>query len=268
MKFLSEGQVIVMNILVTNDDGIDSEGIYSLVKELNTIGNIIVSAPDSQRSACSHSITMHGPITVRETKFHDIDCKAFAVSGTPADCVKLAYERLAGCSIDFVLSGINDGANLGTDVLYSGTVSAAIEGALLDIPSMAVSLLYGQVVRDYSVSAYFARKIFEKFTTEKYVPGTVININVPPCGMKDIKGISATTLGIRKYTNSYKEMKDEKGNLVYMMAGDIVKTENGSTTDIFAVENNYISVTPLHYELTKHDYIDIIKKWWHTDSCI
>lgn len=250
-----------MNILITNDDGIDSQGIYALAKQFIDEGNIIISAPDRQRSASSHSITMHMPITVRETKFFDLKCKAFAVSGTPADCVKLAYERLAGCSIDLVISGINDGGNLGTDVLYSGTVSAAIEGALLDIPSMAVSLLWNENKRDFSDAARYAYTIYKRLIAEKYIPGMVLNINVPSCSIGEIKGISAASLGIRKYMNSYEERIDQEGNRTYWLSGEIIKTENGNTTDIFAVENNYVSVTPMHYELTKYDYLDIINKW-------
>jgi 5'-nucleotidase len=250
-----------MNILITNDDGIDSLGIYALAKQFVNEGNIIVSAPDRQRSASSHSITMHMPITAKEVNFFDLDCKSFAVSGTPVDCVKLAYERLAGCNIDFVISGINDGENLGTDVLYSGTVSAAIEGALLDIPSMAVSLLYSKNEREYGTAARYAYIIYKKLVSETYIPGMVLNINVPSCKPDEIKGIAATSLGIRKYTNSYEERMDTQGNPYYWLAGDIVKNENGSTTDIFAVDNKYVSVTPMHYELTHYKYIDVINTW-------
>lgn len=250
-----------MNILITNDDGIDSLGIYELVKEFIGEGNVIVSAPDRQRSASGHSITMHQPITVRETNFYDLKCKAFAISGTPVDCVKLAFDKLAGCKIDFVISGINDGPNLGTDVLYSGTVSAAIEGALLDIPSMAVSLSWGEKDRDFSTAAYFAHIIFKRFISDTYTPGIILNVNVPSCSKNEINGISATSLGIRKYSDSYEERRDPRGNLYYWLTGDVIKTENGNTTDIYAIDNNYISVTPMHYELTKHEFIEIIKSW-------
>lgn len=252
-----------MNILITNDDGINSHGICALAKEFKKIGNVVISAPDRQRSACSHSITMHDPITVVKQDFHGMNLEAYAVSGTPADCVKLAIEKLFNGKIDVCISGINEGANLGTDVLYSGTVSAAIEGALLNIPSIAVSLVLGKGVKDhdYDIAAYYTAKVYHKLINEGFVPGTVLNINVPSCRREELKGITATSLGTIKYTNTYIEKEDTEGNKAYWLAGEIIKTENGSTTDIYAVKNNYISITPMHFELTKYDYIDKIKGW-------
>lgn len=250
-----------MRILITNDDGINSQGIFALAREFINEGEVIISAPDRQRSASSHSITMGNPITVKEHDFHGMDIKAYAVSGTPADCVKLALEKLIDGEVDAVVSGINDGANLGTDVLYSGTVSAAIEAALLDIPSMAVSQVMRTVKQDYSTAAYYARKIFKKMIGEDFKKGTVLNVNVPYCSREEIKGIMATGLGTVRYTNSYKEGFSPNGNRTYTLAGEIIKTDNGSTTDIYAVENKYISITPMHYELTKYDYIDSISEW-------
>lgn len=251
-----------MNILITNDDGIDSPGIYCLAKKFLNEGSIIISAPDRQRSASSHSITMHQPITAKKYNFFDLGCIAYAVSGTPVDCVKLAYEKLADERIDMVISGINDGGNLGTDVIYSGTVSAAIEGALLGIPSIAVSLSGRDKNRDYNTAADFAYLVYKKFIHENFVHGTVLNINVPNCQKDSIKGVIATSLGNLKYENNYQERKDDQGNINYWLAGDIVRTENGKTTDIFAVENNYVSVTPMHFELTKFQYIDTINQWF------
>ncbi|KPU44862.1 5'-nucleotidase SurE [Oxobacter pfennigii] len=251
-----------MNILITNDDGIDSPGIYALTKQFIHEGNVVISAPDRQRSACSHSITMHGPITVLQYSFYNLNCKAYAVSGTPVDCVKLAYEKFAEEKFDVVLSGINDGGNLGSDVLYSGTVSAAIEGALLGIPSIAISLSQGNGSRDYDAAAHYAYEIYRKYLSEKFLPGTVLNVNVPPVKKDEIKGIIATSLGDRKYNNNYEERLDPQGNIHYWLTGDIVKTENNNATDIYAVENNYVSVTPMHFELTKYEYINKISKWF------
>lgn len=251
-----------MNILITNDDGIDSPGIYSLVKEFIKEGNIYVSAPDRQRSACSHSITMHNTISAKKYDFYGLDCTAYAVSGTPVDCVKLACEKLIDVDIDVVLSGINDGGNLGTDVIYSGTVSAAIEGAMLNIPSIAVSLSGSGTDRDYSTSAEFAYKIYKSFIRENFIKGIVLNVNVPSCKREMIGGVIGTSLGIRKYSNNYQEKTDDQGNILYYLEGDIEVTENGKTTDIYAVDNNYISVTPMKLEFTKFEYIDIINSWF------
>lgn len=252
-----------MNVLITNDDGISSPGIYSLAKQFMNEGNIIVSAPDRQRSACSHSITMHTPISASKYRFFDLDIDAYSVSGTPVDCVKLGCEKLANNRIDIVLSGINDGANLGNDVLYSGTVSAAIEGAMLGIPSIALSLTgHDSSQRDYATAAKYAYIIYKKFLLSGFTPGTVLNVNIPPCSENEIKGIIATSLGTRKYKNNYEERKDPRGNTYYWLAGDIIKTENHNTTDIYAVENNYVSITPMHFELTKTDYINAINRWF------
>ena len=251
-----------MNILITNDDGISSPGIYALAKEFINEGNVIISAPDRQRSACSHSITMHEAISVSKYSFFDLNCTAYAVSGTPADCVKLAYDKLFDKKIDVVISGINDGGNLGTDVLYSGTVSAAIEGAILNIPSFAVSLVTNGNEPDFNTAAKYAHDIYIKFISNNFVNGITLNINIPSCKKQHIKGVLPTCLGNRRYINNYEEKKDTAGNTNYWLAGDLLKTDNGSTTDIFAVENNYVSVTPMHFELTKFDYLEVIKNWY------
>lgn len=249
-----------MNILITNDDGIDSPGIYALAKEFMDEGEIMVSAPDRQRSACSHSMTIGEPIFVSPVDFHGLSCKAYAVSGTPVDCVKLAYNIFSERKIDVIFSGINNGGNLGTDVLYSGTVSAAIEGTILGIPSFAVSLANSGRDSDYSTAAHFAKQIYNKLKGASFLEGSVININVPYCSMEAIKGISAATLGTMRYNDNYERIKDSKGNMYYVLSGDIIDLQNDETTDIHAIKNNYISVTPMHLDLTGFDYIDELKK--------
>jgi 5'-nucleotidase len=250
-----------MNILITNDDGINSQGILALAKEFINEGSVIISAPDRQRSASSHSITMHKPISARKSSFHGLNCNAYAVTGTPVDCVKLAYEKLANSRIDMVISGINEGSNLGTDVIYSGTVSAAIEGALLNIPSLAISLAGVNSEMNYNTAAQFTHMIFNKFIKDESKEGIVLNINIPNCKRNEVKGIIASSIGSRKYINNYEERKDQHGNLYYCLTGEIDKVENGSTTDIYAAENNYISITPMRFEFTRYDYLDNIGRW-------
>lgn len=252
-----------MNILITNDDGYDSPGIYALARQFMNEGEVVISAPDRQRSASSHSITMHNAISAAYQDFFDLNLRAYAVSGTPVDCVKLAYEKFMNGKIDLILSGVNDGGNLGNDVIYSGTVSAAIEGAMLGIPSIAVSLVECGDDREYYTAAKYAYKIYKKYIKSHPKDSIVLNVNVPGIPYEDIKGITGTSLGNRKYSNEYKEKKDPEGNILYWLSGDIVKTENGKTTDIFAIENNYVSITPMHFELTKFDYIDIINSWFN-----
>lgn len=248
-----------MNILITNDDGIDSPGIYALAKEFLDEGEILISAPDRQRSACSHSMTIGQPISVSQIDFHGLNCRAYAVSGTPVDCVKLAYNIFSKRKIDVVISGINNGGNLGTDVLYSGTVSAAIEGTILKIPSFAVSLYNLKMEGDYSSAAYFAKQIYKKLQGASFLNGMVTNINVPPCPMEDVKGISATTLGIMRYNDSY-ELKKSSSETSYVLSGDLIDLQNDEATDIYAVNNNYVSVTPMHLNLTGFDCLDSLQK--------
>lgn len=249
-----------MNILITNDDGIGSPGIYALAKEFMDEGEIVVSAPDRQRSACSHSMTIGEPIFASPVDFFGLPCKAYAVSGTPVDCVKLAYNIFSERKIDAVISGINNGGNLGTDVLYSGTVSAAIEGTILGIPSFAVSLANPGRESDYSTAALFAKQVYSKLKGASFLQGSVININIPYCPKEAIKGISATTLGVMRYNDSYEQIKDSKGKTYYVLSGDIIDLQNNESTDIHAVKNNYVSVTPMHLNLTGFDYLDDLKK--------
>lgn len=249
-----------MNILITNDDGIDAQGIHFLAKAFMDMGKIIISAPDKQRSASSHAITIHEQINIKRVDFHNSNIEAYAVSGTPVDCVKLACDKLFQGSVDLILSGINHGANLGNDVLYSGTVSAAIEGTLLGVPSMAVSVA-GVCEDEYlDTAAFYTRYIYDKCVKKSINKGTMLNINVPSCHRQEINGMIATCLGVRKYTNIFQERVDTSGNTSYLLRGEIDKVQNGETTDVYAVENSYISVTPMHFELTRFDLIDKINE--------
>ncbi|WIF94723.1 5'/3'-nucleotidase SurE [Caminicella sporogenes] len=249
-----------MKVLVTNDDGIFAEGIYKLAKKLSEKFDVYVVAPDRQRSATGHAITMHHPLRVNKVKFFDTDILAWAVNGTPTDCVKLGIEAILDIKPDIIISGINDGPNLGTDVLYSGTVSAAIEGAIHGFKSLAISMVSKKDI-DYDFGADFSLKIAEKLLEKELPNNTLLNINIPDCSRQEVKGIKVTTLGIRRYKNSFIKRIDPRGQEYYWLGGEIVKEIQNETSDIACVEDNYISITPIHFDLTKFEAIEEIKKW-------
>ncbi|MFZ5965800.1 MAG: 5'/3'-nucleotidase SurE [Bacillota bacterium] len=249
-----------MKILVTNDDGVFAEGIYKLAVALSTIGNVTVVAPDRQRSATGHAITMHDPIRAEKVRFFDTMIEAWSVSGTPADCVKLGIEVLIKEKPDIVFSGINRGPNLGTDVLYSGTVSAAIEGSILGVPAVAVSLAAFKDT-NYDPTASFCCLLAKKMMENKLPAETLLNVNVPNCKEHELKGVDITILGVRKYQNSFIERIDPRGQTYYWMGGELVEIESEKGTDVYSIQNNKISVTPIHFDLTKFDLIKEIEGW-------
>lgn len=252
-----------MNVLLTNDDGIYSKGLISLAKMISKIAKIYIVAPDRERSAISHAITMHKPlrakkVTIPEMPKHSIE-QCWKVNGTPSDCVKLAIEALLKNKPDLVLSGINKGANLGTDIMYSGTVSAAIEAAMAEIPAVAFSITsYNTINYDYSTK--FAKKLCKKIM-ENQLSNVLLNVNIPYLNKHKIKGVYITYLGQRKYKNVFVRRKDPRGKVYYWLAGDVVETTEDVGSDIWAVRNGYISITPLHFDLTKYSVIEDIRKW-------
>lgn len=249
-----------MHILLTNDDGIHAPGIKALWEELSKIATISVVAPDSERSASSQSITVHNPIWVDEYTITEHAISAFKIGGTPTDCVKIALKVLLGAYPDIIVSGINNGSNLGTDVLYSGTVSAAIEGALNGVPALAVSLDSFEA-NDYSYAAKVAREIAEIVINKGLPPNTLLNINVPALAQDQIKGRVVTKLGIRHYENTFDKRQDPRGKPYYWMGGKIADGYNDPDSDIAAVREGKVSVTPIHFDLTNYRIMKIIEDW-------
>lgn len=248
-----------MRILVSNDDGINSPGIYKLAKALCKLGKVLVVSPESERSASGHSITMHKPLRSNKVNFYDSDIEAWSINGTPSDCVKFALEVLAKDQIDLVVSGINRGPNMGTDVLYSGTVSAAIEGAIYDKPSIAFSLCCDGDC-DFELSAMLAADICKNLYDFGIDKDTVMNVNIPYIPYEDINGIKITRLGVRKYKNSFVERKDPRGKIYYWLAGELDETETDEDTDIIAIKDNYISITPIKINLTSESLLIKMKE--------
>lgn len=235
-----------MNILLSNDDGIQSEGLTALENTLNRVGEIFTVAPDRAQSSMSHALTLHRPLRANE-----LAPRRFAVDGTPVDCVKLALTGLLPVRPDLVISGINKGPNLGDDVLYSGTVSAAIEGALLGLPAIAVSLVTFKDF-DFRAAAEFTATLVERIVERGMAPKTLLNVNVPPVAKEDLKGWRLTRMGKRHYSETIVERVDPRGGKYYWIGGDDLGFADEQGTDCKIVAEGYISVTPLQVDLTDY----------------
>lgn len=251
----------MMNILVSNDDGIKAQGICELVKALSKGANIYVSAPHVQRSAAGHSITTRDELEIREVPFENA-VLAFEVTGTPADCVKLGISvlRERGIDIDMVFSGINHGGNLGTDTLYSGTVSAAIEGCICGVPAVAVSVNDHEAV-NFEPAANLAYSVMNK-VCGKLDKKTVLNINLPDVPQSELKGVKITTLGPREYDEWFKANVGEDGVKRYSYTGKpVFYTDLPSNLDVVAVQDGFASITPLRYDLTNYELVKEVESW-------
>jgi 5'/3'-nucleotidase len=240
-------------ILISNDDGIRSEGILELASALKRIGTVYVVAPDRERSAASHSLTLHRPLRVEE-----VAPRMFAVDGTPTDCISLAVNGILPERPDIVVSGINKGGNLGEDVTYSGTVSAAMEGTLLNIPSIAVSLVARDKF-DFRTAAAFAAKLVRYVSRRGLPKDTLLNVNVPL--KKNIKGYRITRQGKRYFSDAVVEKIDPRGKKYYWIGGDMQRWEGGEDSDFYAVNSGYISITPIHLDMTNYSSINELRRW-------
>lgn len=249
-----------MRILVTNDDGIWAPGIAALAEALRPLGEVVIFAPDRERSATGHAITMHAPLRVEEISFPVEGVKAYMVNGTPSDCVKLGAEAILPSLPDLVVSGINPGPNLGTDVLYSGTVSGAFEGVILGIPAVAVSLATA-AEPEFSVAAGFAFQVVELVQRFGLPPDTLLNVNVPGLPAREIAGVQYTHLGTRRYRNAFDRRTDPRGKVYYWMAGEVLDLDDDPQADTVAIQNNLISVTPLRYDLTNRGFLAELARW-------
>lgn len=244
-----------MRVLVANDDGIEAAGIVALRQTLEAMGwEVYVAAPDRERSGTGHGITVHRPLRVRELTWGE-KSHGWAVDGTPADCVKMVLETFLPQPPDLVISGINLGPNLGTDVLYSGTVSAAFEGMINGHTAIAVSLAtYDDP--DFRPAAAFMRDFLPRVQEMSLPACTMLNVNVPP---GEPRGIRITRLGRRRYVNVFHRRTDPRGRVYYWMAGDVEETDNGPGTDMAAVKNGFVSITPLQCDLTDYNLLDALR---------
>jgi 5'-nucleotidase len=246
----------VIRILVTNDDGFAATGIHTLADAARALGTVHVVAPDREQSATSHSLTLHHPLRVRTAPDG-----TQIVDGTPTDCVMLGLGELLEEKPDFVLSGVNHGANMGDDVLYSGTVSAAMEATMLGIPAIAFSYAGRDATRIPEWSERLSELLAQLLARESYPSETLLNVNIPPIDPADLKGVRVTTLGRRAYVGSLTRALDPNGREYFWIGGGESKWWGGEESDFRAVHDGYISVTPLHLDLTNYKLLEEIGRW-------
>ena len=243
-----------MNILIANDDGVQAPGLYQLAEELKRIANIRVVAPDRDHSGASNSLTLTRPLKVQETREG-----FFSVDGTPTDCVHLGVTNLFDITFDRVVSGVNTHANLGDDVIYSGTVAAAMEGRFLEKPAIAVSLA-NEGRMHYETAAWVARRVIEK--NDLQVPArTILNINVPDVPIAELRGISVTRLGHRARGGHPERVADPRGHVRYWIGAAGEGDDAGPGTDFYAIAQKLVSITPIHTDMTHHTVITTLEAW-------
>lgn len=238
-------------ILITNDDSITAPGIRNLVEAVKDLGRIVVVAPDKPQSGMGHAITIGYPLRLQ--KFHIMDgVEAWTCSGTPVDCVKLAVDKVLHRKPDICLSGINHGANHSINVIYSGTMSAAIEASIENIPSAGFSLLDFSLEADFEGAKKYARMIVEKMLSKKADKHLCLNVNIPKGDVKLIKGVKVCKQAYAKYEEDFEERKDPSGKKYFWLTGEFLNLEKSKDTDVWALQHNYVSVVPVQYDLTNY----------------
>jgi 5'-nucleotidase len=249
-------------ILVTNDDGINAPGILNLVEAVKDLGKIVVVAPDKPQSGMGHAITIGHPLRLQ--RVHAIDgVEAWQCSGTPVDCVKLAVDKVLHRKPDICISGINHGANHSINVIYSGTMSAAVEAAIESIPSIGFSLLDYSIEADFSAARVYARRIVEQVLKTPLDKHCVLNVNIPSVDEKLIKGIKVCRQAYAKYEEDFIERTDPTGKKYYWLTGEFVNFDKGKDTDVWALKNNYVSVVPVQFDLTNYVLKTRLEKIWN-----
>ena len=249
-----------MNLLLVNDDGIHAEGIRVLAKELEKDHEVIIVAPEDQRSAQSQAITILKPLVIKEAQLEGVKSKAYSVSGTPADCVRVALDKLIDKPVDMVLSGINMGLNVGMDVLYSGTVSAAIEANMYKIPSMALSAQFVDGNVNYQIAAKYGKYILEKSKDDFIKNNIVLSINTPFLEEDQVKGVKVCKIGGVVYDYYIMEEDQDNGQMTLKLKGR--KEQNlEEETDRFYLSQGYITITPLYYDLTNFNLLEKVEGW-------
>ncbi len=243
-----------LSILISNDDGVHAEGIRTLAKELSDLAKVTIVAPDRNRSGASNSLTLEQPLRVNQ-----IEPGVYSVQGTPTDCVHFALNELMKDDLpDLVLSGINHGANLGDDVLYSGTVAAAMEGHFLGVQSIAFSLVGKQ---NFAAAAMVARQFVERHLKQRVPTNRLLNINIPDLPLAQLGSVKVTRLGARHHAESMIKQKDPRGHDIYWLGPPGKEQDAGIGTDFYAIEHGHISITPLQVDLTAHESIGAMERW-------
>jgi len=244
-----------MKILLSNDDGYFAPGLSVLAEHLSKLAEITVVAPERNRSGASNSLTLDRPLSVRKA-----NNGFFYVNGTPTDCVHIALTGLMDKMPDMVISGINDGANMGDDTIYSGTVAAAMEGYLLDIPSMAVSMSQHSATH-FETAARVAVELVQHYLKTGFSPPTLLNVNVPDVPYEQLKGRAITRLGKRHKADPVIQLKTPRGETVYWVGAAGAPNDGGEGTDFYAIAHNQVSISPIQVDLTKHTQLEALRKW-------
>lgn len=251
-------------ILITNDDGVTAPGIRALVEAAKGLGKVIVVAPDKPQSGMGHAITIGNPLRLQKVNvFENEHVEAWACSGTPVDCVKLAVDKVIHSKPDICLSGINHGANHSINVIYSGTMSAALEAAIESIPSIGFSLLDLSIEADFTAAKKYARILVEHvLDSEPHDKHLCLNVNIPKGEEKMIKGIRIARQAYAKYEEEFDERKDPHGKRYYWLTGEFINFDKGKDTDVWALENNFVSVVPVQFDLTNNELKKKLEKSW------
>jgi 5'-nucleotidase len=251
----------MQHILLSNDDGVESRGIWVLKEHFEQYYRVSVVAPDRERSATGHSISLHDPIRLKVIE----SGRVFAVNGTPVDAVHLALLGVIPDPVDVVVTGINNGLNLGSDVFYSGTVAGAFQAMTRNIPGVAVSLDISSKPVHYETAAFYARRVVEKIDEKQVDSDIILNVNVPNLGIEEIRGVEVTRLGKRCYRDRLIEREDPKRNKYYWIEGAHTHDVLEEGTDVHAVHEGRVSITPLRFDITADDYIEKLKGWHFQD---
>jgi 5'-nucleotidase len=249
-----------VNILITNDDGVYAEGLLALKAALDPIGTVHVVAPDRPRSASGHSITLHKPLRLNKVRLPD-GSRGYSTNGTPSDCVSLAVLDVVGRKVDLVASGINWGPNLGWDLTYSGTVSAAMEAAIMGIPAFSISVASYEEGISFDYAAEFSAFLAKKLLQHGLPADTLLNVNVPNQPASHIRGIEVTRLGKRRYAGKVEKRVDPMGRAYYWLGGDAAIDELDEGTDVRAIADDKVSVTPVHLDLTGYAALEQLRTW-------
>lgn len=244
------------HFLISNDDGLNARGIKVLSRRFLREGRVTVIAPDRDRSGASNSLTLDAPVRIRS-----IDANTYSVTGTPTDCVHIALTGLLGNDPDMVLSGINRGANLGDDVIYSGTVAAAMEGRFLGLPAIALSLVIEDREGHFDTAAEVAFRLVQRLRADPLPADTILNVNVPDLPWSEIKGFEVTRLGHRHRAEPTVRMTDPRGRPMYWIGPAGAEQDAGPGTDFHAVRRGFVSVTPIHVDLTRYQALDQVAGW-------
>jgi len=245
-----------MHFLISNDDGITARGIQALSQRMVSLGKVTIVAPDQNRSGASNSLTLDAPVRIKE-----VQERTFSVSGTPTDCVHIALTGLLEKDPDMVVSGINAGANLGDDVIYSGTVAAAMEGRFLGLPAIAVSLVFEERPVNYETAAEAVVLLVERLRKDPLPADTILNINVPDLPWDEIKGFEVTRLGHRHRAEPVVKTNDPRGRPLYWIGPAGPEQDAGPGTDFHAIRRGYISITPIHVDLTRYQALEQVSGW-------